>query len=148
MAINQYVDLPEATGGNTSTDVNIHDSGGNPLTSTGGALNVNSTGSSTVTGTVTTNEAGLDSFQTSQYTVGTSAVQFAPTPLANRSSISLRVIATSTNVIYIGNSASVTISTGYPLYNGDTLQMDLTPSGMVWGIATAAGQTMTVLEIA
>lgn len=148
MAINQYVDLPEATGGNTSTDVNIHDSSGNPLTSTGGALNVNSTGSSTVTGTVTTNEAGLDSFQTSQYTVGTSAVQFAPTPLANRSSISLRVIATSTNVIYIGNSASVTISTGYPLYNGDTLQMDLTPSGMVWGIATAAGQTMTVLEIA
>lgn len=137
-----------ATGGGVSSNVNIHDSAGNVLTSTGGALNVNTTGSSTVTGTVTTNEAGLMDFQTSQYTVGTSVVQITPTPLANRSSISIRIIATAMEAVYIGNSPAVTILTGYPLFNGDTLQMDLTPASTIYAIATAAGQTVTVLEIA
>src|ERR1700677_5185447 len=59
-----------------------------------GLLNVNTSGTSTVSGTVTSDQAGLNAFQTSQYSVGTSAVQLAPTPLANRSSLSITISAT------------------------------------------------------
>jgi hypothetical protein len=131
-----------------SLDNRIYDSAGNALTSTSGALNVNSTGSSTVSGTVDTNLNGLDNWQTSQYTVGTSAVQLAATALTNRSSMSVKIIATSsTDIVYIGNSSSVTTSTGYPLFNGDSIQMDLTPSGSLWAIGTSPGQIASVLEI-
>lgn len=111
-----------------------------------GFVNVN--GTSVVTGTVTTDQAGLDSFQTSQYTIGTSAVQLAPSPLANRSSISITISADPNIAVYIGNSSSVTVSNGYPLYDGSTLQLDLTPSGNVWAISTIASQIAAVLEIA
>lgn len=137
------------SGGGGSSNVNIHDSSGNPINSTGGALDVTITGgSSTITGTVTSNEAGLTSFQTEQYSIGTSVVQLTPTPLTNRSSVSLRVIATGSNAVYIGNSNAVTVSSGYPLYNGDTLQMDLTPAQTIYAVANVAGQTVAVLEIA
>lgn len=136
------------SGGGGGSNVNIHDSAGNNLTSTGGALNVNTTGSSTVTGTVTTNEAGLSNFQTEQYTIGTSVIQITPTPLTNRSSISLRVTATGGAAIFIGSTNALTISNGYPLYNGDTLQMDLTTANSIYAISDAAGQTLYVLEIA
>lgn len=135
-------------GGGGGGDVNIFDSAGNPLTSTGGALNVSTTGSSTVSGTVTSNTAGLTSFQTSQYTVGLSAVQLAPTPLPNRSSVSITITAAANIAVFIGNSNSVSTSTGYPLYNGSTIQLDLTPAGSVWAISTQASQTAAVLEIA
>lgn len=111
-----------------------------------GFLNVN--GTSVVTGDVTTNQAGLDSFQTSQYAIGVTAVQLAPTPLTNRSSISITVEADPNVAVFIGNSNAVTISNGYPLYDGSTLQLDLTPTGFVWAICSVAGQTIAVLEIA
>jgi hypothetical protein len=135
-------------GGGGGGDVNIFDSAGNPLTSTSGALNVNTSGTSEVTGDVTSNVAGLTSFQTSQYTVGTSAVQLAPTPLANRSSLSVTIIATVNVPVYIGNNSSVTTSTGYPLFNGSTMQLDLTTAGQIWAISTVAGQSAAILEIA
>lgn len=109
---------------------------------------VNVQGVSTVTGPVTTEQAGLDAFQTSQYSVGLTAVQLTPTPLANRSSISLSIIAEPNIAVYIGNSNSVTIHSGYPLFNGNTLEMDLTPTGQIWVISEASDQTVAVLEIA
>lgn len=111
-----------------------------------GFINVN--GTSVVTGTVTTDQAGLDAFQTSQYTVGVVAVQLAPTPLVNRSSISITISADPNIAVYIGNSNAVTTSNGYPLYDGSTLQLDLTPTGSVWAICTTPGQIAAVLEIA
>lgn len=112
-----------------------------------GFINVN--GVSTITGPVTTEQAGLNSFQTSQWAVGTSAVQITPTPLANRSSVSFRVEATSASTpVYVGNNSSVTTSNGYPLYDGDTLSMDLTPSDTIYAISTTPGQILAVLEIA
>lgn len=135
-------------GGGVASDVNISDSAGNPLTSTAGALNVNTTGSSTVTGTVTSVQAGLNSFQTSQYSVTTAVQQITPTPLANRSSISIRVTAAAGSAIFIGNDNTVTINSGYPLYNGDTIQMDLTTANTIYAIASAPTQTLYALEIA
>lgn len=113
-----------------------------------GSINVNTSGSSTITGTVTSNEAGLTAFQTSQYPIGLSAVQLTPTPLPNRSSVSIRVIAAPNVYVYIGNNNSVTTSSGYALTNGDSLQLDLTPAGQIWAITGTATQTISVLEIA
>lgn len=109
---------------------------------------INVQGVSTITGPVTTVEGGLDSFQTSQYTIGASAIQLTPIPLPDRSSISLRVKADAGIAIYIGPSASVTVNNGYPLYDGDTLQMDLTPSNTIYAISTIPGQIVAILEIA
>lgn len=111
-----------------------------------GFLNVN--GTSTVVGTVSTSEEGLDSFKTSQYVIGTSEVQITPTPLANRSSISLKVVATAQNVIYFCQTSGQALTEGYPLSNGDSVQMDLTPSGTIYAVSTAPGQNLYVLEIA
>lgn len=127
-----------------SSNVSIVQGGNTALVSSDGALLT----VADVTGTVTTDVAGLSNFQTSQYTVGTSVVQITPTALAHRSSISLRVTATASNSILIGNSSSLTIFNGYPLHDGDTLQMDLTPANSIYAVSTAAGQTLYILEIA
>lgn len=111
-----------------------------------GSINVN--GGSGPGPAATVDMAGLNSFQTSQYTIGTSAVQLTPTPLANRSSVSFRVEADPNIPVYIGNNSSVSTTNGYPLYDGDTLSMDLTPSDTMYAISTAPGQVIAVLEIA
>jgi len=91
---------------------------------------------------------GLNAIQTSQYTVGTSAVQLTPSPLSTRSSISIRVKTSSnTEAVYIGATNAVTTSTGYLLLNNDSIQIDITPSGTIWAIGSSAGQTVYVLEL-
>lgn len=104
-------------------------------------LNVNADGS------INVDLNGLSTFQTSQYSIGTSAVQITPTPMPNRSSIGFKAIATSTNAIWIGNSAGVTVSTGYPLFNHDTLEMDLEGGETIYAISSAVGQTLCVVEL-
>lgn len=134
-----------------ATEIGAVDTSGNLqhlLVDNAGALIVNSSGTSVVTGTVVSTVAGLGSFQTSQYPVGTSAVQLAPSPLAGRSSISITIEADPNIAVFIGNSSTVTVLNGYPLYDGSTLQLDLTPTGSVWAICSIAGQTAAILEIA
>lgn len=109
-------------------------------------LDVNIIGGS-IAGNVTTSEIGLSSFQTSQYNVTTSVQQLTPSPLVGRSSISLRVTATTGEAIFIGNDNTLTIMSGYPLYNGDTLQMDLDDNHEIWAIASDSGQIVYILEI-
>lgn len=108
---------------------------------------INTSGTSTVTGTVNSNIVGLTNFQTSQYTIGTSAVQITPTPMAGRSSMSLKVKTVGGGIVYVGNSSGVTTSTGYALFNGDSLQLDLTAAHVVYAISDGAGQTLFALEI-
>lgn len=113
-----------------------------------GTVAVSTTGSATVSGTVNTNLNGLNTFQTSQYTVGTSAVQLTVTPLTGRSSMGIKMkAATFGDGVYIGNSSGVTTSTGYPLFDGDTLQLDLKSTQVIYAIGTAAGQLIYVVEL-
>lgn len=108
---------------------------------------INTGGTSTVTGTVNTNLNGLGSFKTTQYTVGVAAVQLAPTPLAGRTSLSVKVItAASQDTVYIGTTSGVLTTTGYVLFNGDSVQLDLTAVANIYAIASAAGQRVFVLE--
>ena len=71
-------------------------SGNKLIVNADGSINISGTvtssGTSTVTGTVSTNINGLAAFQTSQYAVSTSAVQLVPTPMSTRSSMSVKVI--------------------------------------------------------
>lgn len=98
-------------------------------------------------GTFSTSIQGLPTFQTSQYTVGVSAVQLAVTPLTNRSSVSIKVKTTAdSEIVYIGNSSSVTTSTGYALFNRDSVSIDLTGAQTLYAISSLAGQTVYVVE--
>lgn len=146
LKINSDGSINVSSSGALPSDVSIIQGGNTATVTSGGALVV--TGDQTVTGTVTTEQAGLNNFQTSQYSVDNSVVQITPTPLSGRSSISFRVTTTGTNAIFIGNNSGLNINNGYPLYNGDTLQMDLTPVNNIYAVATAIGQTLFVLEIA
>lgn len=138
-----------STGGGGSGNVNIHDSAGGALTSTSGALNVNTTGNSTVTGTVTTEQAGLDSYKTTQYTVGLSEIQLAPSPLANRSSVSFKIHTTTANdFVLFAQAPGQAVTNGYRLDDGESMQMDLTDSGLIYVVGSAAGQIIYLLEIA
>lgn len=112
-----------------------------------GSINVNSTGGGGG-GDVNATIDGLGAFQPSQYTIGLTAIQITPTPLANRSSITLKVSKDNNGTIYIGTNNNVTTANGYPLYAGDTLGMDLTPSSQIWAIADNANQIIAALELA
>lgn len=101
-----------------------------------------------ISGTVNTNLNGLNGWQTSQVTVGTSAVQLDVSALANRTAAGVKALTTASNVIiYIGPSAAVTTSNGYPLFNGDSAQVDIKTTGQIWAIATVAGQTASLIEV-
>jgi len=90
---------------------------------------------------------GLNTFQTSQYAVDTTAVQITSSPLSGRSSLGLKALTISGSTVYIGNDSSVTTTTGYPLVNGDSLQMDLIATQEIWAISDNAGQTLCAIEI-
>lgn len=112
-----------------------------------GSINVTAS-SSTDTRMVTSETVGLSSFQTEQYIIGTSVLELTLVPLAGRSSISIRVGKDNLSAIWIGNSAQVTITSGYPLYAGDTLGMDLTDQKTIFAISDTPNQSLAVLEIA
>lgn len=133
-----------ATGAVTIGTVNQGSGGVSPWLVTG---TVTSSGTSTVTGTVSTDINGLANFKTTKYTIGTSAVQLVTPALANRSSVSFKAVCTGAAAIFIGNSAGVTTATGYILFNGDSLQLDLTGATSPYAISDTPGQTLYVLEI-
>lgn len=133
----------------TTSSIKVGDGMGHLLKiNSDGSINVTSTGSSTVSGTVATNENPLSNFETSQYTITASAQQLTPAPLTGRSSISLRVTADPGSAVFIGKDNTVTVLTGYPLYNGDTLQMDLSTINQIWAVTDTATPIVYVLEIA
>ncbi len=98
----------------------------------------------TATGGLTTSELSGVQFQTSQYIIGTSAVQVTVTPLTGRKSISLK----SAGVIYVGNSSGVTTSTGFLLNSGEAVSMDLDGSHVIYAISSGSGQKLYALELA
>lgn len=122
-----------------------------PVVNSGGVMTViadQGTNPWVISGTVTADIAPLSTFQTSQYTVGLTAVQITPTPLVNRNSISIKVTCSSQSIIYIGNSSSVTSSTGFPLFNGDSVQIDINGSNSIYAISSVASNTLFALELA
>ncbi len=98
----------------------------------------------TSAGGLQTSELSGVQFQTSQYTIGTSAVQVTVTPLTGRKSISLK----SAGIIYVGNSSGVTTSTGFLINTGEAISMDLDGSHVIYAISSTTGQKLYALELA
>ena len=51
-------------------------------------------------------------------------------------------------VIYLGASAAVTTATGWPLADGDVLDIQVKQTSDLWFIASAGGQTIALLPYA
>jgi len=143
--MSQVTRWPPSSPGSVASNVSIVQGANTATVDAGGNLHV--TGSSTVSGTVSTDLNGLANFKTTKYTVGLTSVILATPALTNRSSMSFKAVCTGGAAIFIGNSAGVTTLTGYILFNGDSLQLDLTGATSPYAIADAVGQTLYVLEI-
>lgn len=151
---NLSVGLDGATAPTYSTQIGAQNSSGNlvalsvdPL----GRLLVDTTGTSTITGTVNANINGLNDFETTQYLVGTTPIQITiPT---GTSSMSIKAkTSTMTDAVLVGGTGSVSnaitgTGNGYFLFYGDSLQLDLTPTASVWVVGTSAGQIICVLFV-
>lgn len=141
-----YVSLPKQAAASPAVSTTIVDGANTMLVNNDGSINVS--GISTVSGTVDTNLNGLTNYATTQYTVTTSVQQLTPIPLAGRSSMIIKVVTTSnTEAVYIGD-ASVTTVVGFPLFNGDSMQLDLTSFSSIYVIGTSPAQKVYVMELA
>jgi len=99
-----------------------------------------------VSGTVNTNLNGLSSWSTQQVTVGTSATQIDATQLTGRSNIQVKGLSTNTVAIFIGPTNAVTTSTGFPIFAGDTVTLDMQTTDQIWGISASAGQVIAIMQ--
>lgn len=93
--------------------------------------------------------AGLQTgLKTTVMTVTSTAQALPVTPLANRNSLSVRIIGS--NTVYFGDS-NVTSSNGYPKYQNEEISLDIKDNSAVYLYAICAGgQTseVRILELA
>lgn len=77
---------------------------------------------------------------------GQAAVTSAATALASNSVSKVRVMALPTNPhpVYIGPSG-VTVATGYPLFPGDFVELDISNTNLVYHIAADAGASVAFI---
>lgn len=99
-------------------------------------------------GTQTIDLPALSSLQAMQVTVGTTAVRLDPTPLTNRRTISIKALKANSGQVYVGASNAVTTPSGYELAPQESVDLELSATQAVWGIGSAAGQGVAVLEVA
>lgn len=89
--------------------------------------------------------AGLKVTRTSMTTTATKVVS---APQANRRSLAIRALCSGSALVYIGANSSVTSSTGYPLSDGQSIDLDLDDTVTeIWGIASSGTQAVSVVEV-
>lgn len=91
-------------------------------------------------GSVLTHEVGAATFNTGQTSVGTTAIEIAPTPITNRQNVRLRLPQGATNDVYIGPDNTVTTANGFLLEAGESHDVPIGVDGEIWAI-TASGST-------
>ncbi len=89
----------------------------------------------------------LPTWQANQFTVGLSAVQVASSPLSGRKSVLLKAITSTNKTIYVKQLNTVSPTNGFPMGNGEWLELELNETAALWAIADAAGQTLSVVEL-
>ena len=149
---NASIGINGATAPTSSTQIGAENSSGNLvalLVDPSGRLLVDTTGSTTISGTVNANINGLNAFATAQYVIGTAAT--AVTIPSGTSSIGIKVKTTTpTDAVIVGGTSGVTniingTGNGYWLFSGDTVQIDVTPTATMYLIGTSAGQFVCLL---
>lgn len=89
--------------------------------------------------------AGLSITRTS---MTTTAAKVVATPRTNRRSIGIKAICSGSALVYLGTSNSVTSGNGYPLSDGQSIDMELDDSVTeIWGIASTGTQAISVVEV-
>lgn len=78
--------------------------------------------------------------------VGTSAVELASSPLANRKKIIVQ--NNGSKDIFLGGANTVTVSSGIRVPRGASFELDWGPNVDLWAISGAAGQDVRVMEVA
>lgn len=96
-------------------------------------------------------EAPLKSLATPLITrtsVTTTAAKILSSPMANRRSLGIKAICSGSALIYLGTSSAVTSGNGYPLSDGQSIdvELDATFDGF-WAIASTGTQAVSVIEV-
>lgn len=164
------LDIRDLNFASDSVTSRMQDGSGNALSSTGGSLDVNITSGVNVevdlshvddsvrlgdgtTLTDVTSDNRLETFhapdssaQNSTATVGTSAVELASSPLANRKKIIVQ--NNGDKAIYLGGANTVTTANGICIPKGASFELDWGPSVDLWAISSSAGQDVRIMEVA
>lgn len=84
-------------------------------------------------------------FRQQNLTIGTSAVKIPTSPLSNR--INILIVNNSTNgqILYLGDN-TVSSSNGMPLYPRQSLHISIEDDVDIYGIASAAGADIRIVE--
>lgn len=88
----------------------------------------------------------LTSIKATQQTIATTATQITTSPLASRRSISIKLKASATQKVYIGETSGVTTSTGYELNAGDSVDIEVDGTSTIYAIADTSSQVVCILE--
>ena len=104
-------------------------------------------GSITVDGAVSTTPDAYDLWDVQvNAAVGSTAVQLAATPLANRLNTIIENLGSQD--MYIGNSNAVTTSTGFKIPKGTALEVNFGASATIWAITASGTTDVRVAEFA
>jgi hypothetical protein len=99
--------------------------------------------SSSIPVVICNEQASQGSFITNQQSVGLAVVQLSSNTLKN--SINIKASNSNTGNIYIGNSSSVTISSGYELGAGESITLPITNSNLVYLISDTINQNVSFI---
>lgn len=158
---------------NFSTDSvtsRMQDGTGNALTSTAGALDVNIASGAdfdirdlshlqdsikigdgveflaiNTDGSINTKQAAPANPQTSTASVGTSAVELASSPLADRTRILVQ--NKGSKDLYVGEANTVTTANGICIPRGASMELPYGAGANIWAISSAAAQDVRVMEL-
>ena len=78
-------------------------------------------------------------------TIGATAVAIPTTTLSKRRTLIIMNNSTGGQILYIGNS-SVTTADGFPIYPRATIRFDIEDDVEIYGVASAAGAAIHILE--
>ena len=85
----------------------------------------------------------IRSFRTSQVSIGTTATAIRPIGFESYHIVKIKNLGS--DVIYIGNSDSVSTSNGYPVAAGEEVQFFFSQPFQIYGVAGSA-QNVAVME--
>lgn len=90
----------------------------------------------------------LSTIKVTRTSMTTTAARVVSTPQAGRRSISIKCVASGSALVYIGHNSSVNSGNGYPLSDGQSIDIELDDTFQdIYGIASTGTQAVAVMEV-
>lgn len=90
----------------------------------------------------------LPGFKVTRTSMTGTAVPVVAAPLTNRKSLSIRAICSGSAIVYIYHNSSASAGNGYPLADGQAIDLDLDDTFTnIYGIASSGTQAVAVAEV-